>query len=193
MKRSVVYFVRCLIHDWHLLAANFSHRRGPFFVSFLWFRYSQASDVWSFGVTLYEILSLGVTPFPGMSNQQVVREVVGHKKIELTEQMTALAGPIFKQCLQFEPQDRPTFAELYNDLDALMLRLESAATATQGLGAERNPLSHPQVIEDTDSGKARSSCSSSNWAKSFEDKETVLSRSTSTKIVGGRSIDFSVV
>jgi serine/threonine protein kinase len=42
-----------------LLASKFTHR----------------SDVWSFGVTLWELLSYGEKPYPGMNGRQVCRTV----------------------------------------------------------------------------------------------------------------------
>lgn len=43
-------------------------------------RYSSESDVWSFGILLWETFSLGVCPYPGMTNQQA-REQVEKGKI----------------------------------------------------------------------------------------------------------------
>ena len=44
------------------------------FKAILYKKYTPASDVWSFGVLMYEIWSLGNKPFDGKTNQQVCLE-----------------------------------------------------------------------------------------------------------------------
>ena len=47
-------------------------------------RYSSESDVWSFGILLWETFSLGASPYPNLSNQQT-REFVEKGKTSLRD------------------------------------------------------------------------------------------------------------
>nr|XP_055219087.1 tyrosine-protein kinase Fes/Fps isoform X4 [Gorilla gorilla gorilla] len=59
-------------------------------------RYSSESDVWSFGILLWETFSLGASPYPNLSNQQT-REFVEKGKHPV---MTAASGCTLFQVLQ---------------------------------------------------------------------------------------------
>ncbi|XP_077993623.1 tyrosine-protein kinase Fer-like isoform X2 [Glandiceps talaboti] len=78
--------------------------------------YTIECDVWSYGILLWEIFSRGNNPYPGLNN------AVAREKIENGYRMTAPDGTpsevyeIMKQCWQYHPQDRITFADIHKSL-----------------------------------------------------------------------------
>lgn len=51
-------------------------------------RYTSESDVWSFGILLWETFSLGVCPYPGMTNQQAREQVEkGNYSLEVKQML----------------------------------------------------------------------------------------------------------
>ncbi|XP_013927844.1 PREDICTED: tyrosine-protein kinase Fes/Fps [Thamnophis sirtalis] len=79
-------------------------------------RYSSESDVWSFGVLLWEAFSLGATPYASMSNQQT-REIV-EKGIRLNapDQCPEEVYQLMLKCWEYKPQKRPSFSTILQDL-----------------------------------------------------------------------------
>lgn len=68
------------------------------FVSFAG-RYSSESDVWSFGILLWETFSLGASPYPNLTNQQT-REFV--EKGEATDAGWYLRAKLLAEMLQLK-------------------------------------------------------------------------------------------
>jgi serine/threonine protein kinase len=83
--------------------------------------FSVKSDVWSYGILMYEIVTYGRTPYPSMNNRQVIDEISKGYRMPKPE------GPsincpddlyaIMYHCWDAEPSKRPTFAYLKDVFD----------------------------------------------------------------------------
>lgn len=85
--------------------------------------YSVYSDVWSYGVTIFEIYT-GKDPYPGTlrrfyvilqdftSEQAVSKLMLKQAKLELPKDAPSDVVSIFELCLQYEKKDRPDFKKI---------------------------------------------------------------------------------
>uniref|UniRef100_A0AAY4AA09 Tyrosine-protein kinase n=1 Tax=Denticeps clupeoides TaxID=299321 RepID=A0AAY4AA09_9TELE len=83
------------------------------------------SDMWSFGVLLYEIITFGKIPYPGMSNGEVMTSVQRGYRMPRPEPCPAELYEIMTSCWKDKPEDRPTF-------DYMQSVLDDFYTATEG-------------------------------------------------------------
>ncbi|XP_070538021.1 tyrosine-protein kinase HTK16-like [Ptychodera flava] len=74
--------------------------------------FSHSSDVWSFGVTLWEMYSFGDQPYGDMMGAQVIQLLEEGKRLVRTPNCPMKTYDIMKQCWSMNPRDRPTFAQL---------------------------------------------------------------------------------
>ncbi|KAL4641893.1 tyrosine-protein kinase Fes/Fps isoform X1 [Arapaima gigas] len=86
-------------------------------------RYSTESDVWSFGVVLWETFSRGTTPYATMSNQQTRDEVERGYRMAAPEGCPPEVYALMGQCWQYDPKKRPSFHTLRKELNLLHRRL----------------------------------------------------------------------
>ncbi|KAM4635590.1 tyrosine-protein kinase Fer isoform 2-T2 [Polymixia lowei] len=82
-------------------------------------RYSSESDVWSYGILLWETFSLGVCPYPGMTNQQAREQVDKGYRMSCPQRCPDDVYKVMQRCWQYNPEDRPKFAQLQKDLAAI--------------------------------------------------------------------------
>jgi len=73
------------------------------------FKFTIKSDVWSFGVLMYEIFTFGGTPYPGMSNQEALSSVEQGYRMQCPSGVTEELYDIMLGCWKSAPADRPTF------------------------------------------------------------------------------------
>ncbi|XP_026565145.1 tyrosine-protein kinase Fes/Fps isoform X1 [Pseudonaja textilis] len=79
-------------------------------------RYSSESDVWSFGVLLWEAFSLGATPYANMSNQQTREAVEKGTRLSAPDQCPEDVYQLMLKCWEYKPQKRPSFSTILQDL-----------------------------------------------------------------------------
>ncbi|XP_077366677.1 tyrosine-protein kinase FRK [Festucalex cinctus] len=70
------------------------------------------SDVWSFGILLYEIMTFGKMPYPDMTNYQVVQRVPQGYRMSRPPKCPKIMYGIMMDCWNEHEQDRPTFETL---------------------------------------------------------------------------------
>ncbi|KAF4096163.1 tyrosine-protein kinase TXK isoform X1 [Onychostoma macrolepis] len=79
-------------------------------------KFSNKSDVWSFGVLMWEVFSEGKTPFENRSNLEVVEEVTQGGRLYRPHRASAHIYNIMYRCWHERPHGRPPFSELLQNI-----------------------------------------------------------------------------
>lgn len=74
--------------------------------------FSHASDVWSFGVTIWEMFSLGAPPYGEISNVDAIKLVDSGERLPQPNLCPAYIYAVMQSCWKERPKDRPTFVYL---------------------------------------------------------------------------------
>lgn len=74
-------------------------------------RYSSKSDVWSFGVLMWEVFTEGKMPFEHSQNHEVVLMVTQGHRLYRPKKAAPHIYNIMKMCWMEKPDERPTFSE----------------------------------------------------------------------------------
>ncbi|XP_060901572.1 tyrosine-protein kinase Fes/Fps [Labrus mixtus] len=82
-------------------------------------RFTTESDVWSFGVLLWETFSMGLTPYTSMSNQQTREEVEKGYRMPAPHNCPMEISRIMSSCWQYDPKNRASFKKLRIELSAI--------------------------------------------------------------------------
>jgi len=85
-------------------------------------KYTSLCDVWSFGVLAWEIFSKGGTPYQGMTNTRARELIDSGYRMPAPEGTPDEVYQLMLRCWQYEPEDRPHFAEIHATVDLLYSR-----------------------------------------------------------------------
>ncbi|XP_077953871.1 insulin-like growth factor 1 receptor isoform X2 [Gasterosteus aculeatus] len=78
--------------------------------------FTTMSDVWSFGVVLWEIATLSEQPYQGMSNEQVLRFVMEGGLLDKPDNCPDMLFELMRMCWQYNPKMRPSFLEIISSI-----------------------------------------------------------------------------
>ncbi|KAG5334573.1 FES kinase, partial [Acromyrmex charruanus] len=93
--------------------------------------FSFKSDVWSFGVVLWEIGTLGSFPYASIQDNQLLRYLTQDKcRLTCPNMVSHNIYKVMCSCWNIIPQDRPSFAQLVLDLQILKKSLHSMHDAS---------------------------------------------------------------
>ncbi|XP_027385489.1 fibroblast growth factor receptor 1 isoform X8 [Bos indicus] len=82
--------------------------------------YTHQSDVWSFGVLLWEIFTLGGSPYPGVPVEELFKLLKEGHRMDKPSNCTNELYMMMRDCWHAVPSQRPTFKQLVEDLDRIV-------------------------------------------------------------------------
>ncbi|KAM6169145.1 muscle, skeletal receptor tyrosine-protein kinase isoform 2-T2 [Rhynchocyon petersi] len=87
-------------------------------------RYTTESDVWAYGVVLWEIFSYGLQPYYGMAHEEVIYYVRDGNILSCPEDCPQELYNLMRLCWSRLPSDRPSFTSIHRILERMCERAE---------------------------------------------------------------------
>ncbi|XP_063204823.1 fibroblast growth factor receptor 4 isoform X2 [Chroicocephalus ridibundus] len=112
--------------------------------------YTHQSDVWSFGILMWEIFTLGGSPYPGIPVEELFKLLKEGHRMDRPSNCTHELYMLMRECWHAVPSQRPTFKQLVEGLDKIL-----AAVSEEYLDLSMPFEQYSPSCEDT-----ASSCSS---------------------------------
>ncbi|XP_029972131.1 tyrosine-protein kinase receptor TYRO3 [Salarias fasciatus] len=148
--------------------------------------YTTQSDVWAFGVTMWEIMTRGQTPYPGVENSEIYEFLIKGERLKKPPDCRDDIYEIMHSCWSPVPKCRPSFQLLVSQLEALWLSVSPAPPTKEPLlyvnleGEEGDPsmgaggvagARAPLPEEEQQDEEAAASSWSVPWQRCVEDEE----------------------
>uniref|UniRef100_A0A8B9L3D6 Ephrin type-B receptor 3 n=1 Tax=Astyanax mexicanus TaxID=7994 RepID=A0A8B9L3D6_ASTMX len=112
-------------------------------------KFTSASDVWSYGIVMWEVMSYGERPYWDMSNQDVINAVEQDYRLPPPMDCPTALHQLMLDCWVKERNLRPKFSQIVNTLDKLIRNAASLKVVTNTQSGASQPLLDRSVPDYT--------------------------------------------
>lgn len=85
-------------------------------------KYTSKTDVWSFGVLLWELCIMGHIPYPGISNRELFKLLKSGYRMDKPAICSDALYELMLDCWRADPEERPSFEQLITRMEQMMTR-----------------------------------------------------------------------
>ncbi|KAA8593567.1 hypothetical protein FQN60_009683 [Etheostoma spectabile] len=97
-------------------------------------KFTSASDVWSYGIVMWEVMSYGERPYWDMTNQDVINAIEQDYRLPPPMDCPSALHQLMLDCWQKDRNNRPKYSQIVNNLDK-MIRNPNALKAMTPLSS----------------------------------------------------------
>ncbi|XP_074853136.1 tyrosine-protein kinase receptor TYRO3 isoform X3 [Carettochelys insculpta] len=95
--------------------------------------YTTHSDVWAFGVTMWEIVTRGQTPYVGIENAEIYNYLISGNRLKQPPECLEDIYDLMCRCWHSEPKLRPSFGMLKSRLEMIQGRMSVLSSSQDPL------------------------------------------------------------
>ncbi|XP_034136659.1 tyrosine-protein kinase Abl isoform X6 [Drosophila guanche] len=120
-------------------------------------KFSTKSDVWAFGVLLWEIATYGMSPYPGIDLTDVYHKLEKGYRMERPPGCPPEVYDLMRQCWQWDAADRPTFKSIHHALEHMFQESSITEAVEKQLNASSSSSSHNNPSSSSGGGNTTTS------------------------------------
>uniref|UniRef100_H3CP71 receptor protein-tyrosine kinase n=1 Tax=Tetraodon nigroviridis TaxID=99883 RepID=H3CP71_TETNG len=125
-------------------------------------KFTSASDVWSYGIVMWEVMSYGERPYWDMSNQDVIKAIEEGYRLPAPMDCPPGLHQLMLDCWQKDRAERPKFDQIVSILDKM---IRNPNTLKTPVGTCTRPLS---PLLDQSTPDFSSFCSVGDWLEAIK-------------------------